>query len=401
MMADLVALGTVMSTNLCGGAQMPFRSGRVDAIEAGKTTGVPAPETDLEETLLFFERAGFDMVDAIGLTACGHTLGSVHHGGFPEAVDESFVTPNNTNGGSNFDTTRGVFDPNVLGEYLNGTGTKGGPLVNSYNDTMNSDKRLYESDKNATMHALFAQGTGFLATCAELMGRAINTVPAGVQLSEPITVMPVKPVNVTYDFSEDGKLMLSGKIRILTPAGSSPPQSLTLRMSDDETKLEREVDTGSSVFGRSGSEFGTTTYFPFSLSGPAIQNATSFSFQAPDVPEQTFRIDSQAFVVPSLTVLSGTALNVTVADCQKSSCEDLTIHVSAPTTQRGTLAPKMSELDMVLSEVKKERRLLSKLPGKGSSLTPFWLMEGKLAGKVKGPELVSPLAAFTLLNFED
>jgi catalase (peroxidase I) len=79
--ADLVALGTVMSNNLCGGAQMPFRAGRVDATEAGKTTGVPAPETDLEETLLFFERAGFDNVDAIGLTACGHTLGSVHHVG--------------------------------------------------------------------------------------------------------------------------------------------------------------------------------------------------------------------------------------------------------------------------------------------------------------------------------
>ncbi|KAI4938131.1 hypothetical protein J4E85_000570 [Alternaria conjuncta] len=374
-----------MSNNLCGGTQMPFRPGRVDAIEAGKTTGVPAPETDLEETLLFFERAGFDKVDAIGLTACGHTMGSVHHGGFPEAVDESFVTPNNTNGGSNFDTTRGVFDPNVLGEYLNGTGTKGGPLVNSYNDTMNSDKRLYESDKNATMRTLFAQGTGFLATCAELMGRAINTVPTAVQLSEPITVMPVKPVNVTYDFSGDGKLMLSGKIRILTPAGSSPPQSLTLRMSDDETELEPEVEIGSSVFGRSGGEYGTTTYFPFSLSGPAIQNATSFSVQAPESREQAFQTHSQVFVVPSLTVLSGTALNVTVADCQKSSCEDLTIRISAPITQRGTLAPKMSEMDMVLSGVKQERRVCTMCEGQvvlpdvpTGLVTIEAFMEGKL-----------------------
>jgi catalase (peroxidase I) len=58
---------------------MPYRAGRIDATEAGITTGVPAPETDLEETLLFFERAGFNKVDAIGLTACGHTMGSVHH----------------------------------------------------------------------------------------------------------------------------------------------------------------------------------------------------------------------------------------------------------------------------------------------------------------------------------
>ncbi|KAI4645777.1 hypothetical protein J4E93_005355 [Alternaria ventricosa] len=266
-------------------ANVSAGTGGIDAsigFETAREENKGTPETDLEETLLFFERAGFDKVDAIGLTACGHTLGSVHHGGFPEAVDDSFVTPNNTNGGSNFDTTRGVFDPNVLGEYLNGTGTKGGPLVNSYNDTMNSDKRLYESDKNATMRALFAQGTAFLDTCAELMGRAINTVPAGVQLRESIAIMPVKPFNTTFDFGQDGKLMLSGKVRILTPAGSSPPQSLTLRMSDHEMQLEPEIETGSSVFGRSGGEYGTTTYFPFSLSGPAIRNATSFSVQAPE-----------------------------------------------------------------------------------------------------------------------
>jgi catalase (peroxidase I) len=77
--ADLIAIGTAMSTNLCSGRKMPYRSGRIDATSAGITTGVPAPETPLDETLEQFERAGFDRVDAIGLTACGHTMGSVHH----------------------------------------------------------------------------------------------------------------------------------------------------------------------------------------------------------------------------------------------------------------------------------------------------------------------------------
>jgi catalase (peroxidase I) len=77
--ADLVALGTVMSMGLCGGLRVPYRPGRIDAAQADPTTGVPAPETDLEETLVFFERAGFNQVDSIGLTACGHTMGSVHH----------------------------------------------------------------------------------------------------------------------------------------------------------------------------------------------------------------------------------------------------------------------------------------------------------------------------------
>lgn len=80
-MADLVALGTVMSVNLCSSSDsgakktVPFRPGRIDASHADPTTGVPEPGTSLEETLAQFDRAGFDQVDAIGLTACGHTLG--------------------------------------------------------------------------------------------------------------------------------------------------------------------------------------------------------------------------------------------------------------------------------------------------------------------------------------
>lgn len=79
--SDLVAIGTAMSMSLCGGHKLPFRPGRIDAIAADPTTGVPAPETDLNTTLLYFARAGFDRSDAIGLTACGHTMGSVHHVG--------------------------------------------------------------------------------------------------------------------------------------------------------------------------------------------------------------------------------------------------------------------------------------------------------------------------------
>lgn len=77
--ADLLALGTAMSNNLCGGTNLPYRAGRIDATAAGLTTGVPAPETSLDETLEQFSRAGFNTVDAIAFTACGHTLGSVHH----------------------------------------------------------------------------------------------------------------------------------------------------------------------------------------------------------------------------------------------------------------------------------------------------------------------------------
>lgn len=129
-------------------------------------------------------------------------------------VPESAVTPNNTNGGSNFDTTRAEFDTRVVHEYIDWTGNRGGPLVTTDNITTRSDLRLYESDGNATMQALYDAGDGFLGTCVDLMGRMINTVPAGVDLGPPISPMEVKPINVTFDLDGEGNLEFSGKIRV-------------------------------------------------------------------------------------------------------------------------------------------------------------------------------------------
>lgn len=77
-MADLIAISVSVSVGNCGGPQIPVRGGRIDATEAGPF-GVPAPDTDLHTTLQYFANSGFNQVDSIGLTACGHTMGSVHH----------------------------------------------------------------------------------------------------------------------------------------------------------------------------------------------------------------------------------------------------------------------------------------------------------------------------------
>ncbi|KAH7382761.1 hypothetical protein DE146DRAFT_793141 [Phaeosphaeria sp. MPI-PUGE-AT-0046c] len=265
--------------------------------------------------------------------------GSVHHGGFPDVVDESAVTPTNTNGGSNFDTTRGIFDPNVVSEYVQWTGNRGGPLVTSNNETTRSDLRLYESDSNATMRALFAQGNDFLQTCVDLMSRAMNTVPAGVQLGETISAIPLKPVNVTFDFDSNGTLELAGKIRVLSPAGKSPPSTLSIRMANQSGIFEPEHLTGTSVFERNGDIYGVTSYFPFSLAGADLRGTKSFSITAPNMPLQSFDIRSDIFVVPSLTTLSGTTLNATIAILPHYSCRDITLRVAVPVPQVGTLAP--------------------------------------------------------------
>jgi hypothetical protein len=124
------------------------------------------------------------------------------------------VTPNNTNGGVNFDTSRGVFDSLVVHEYIDGTGQQGGPLVTSFNETSRSDLRLYESDGNKTMKELYDIGDVFQDICVQVMGRMINTVPSAVSLQGPISPLPIKPINVTWDFDSDRQLTLSGKIRV-------------------------------------------------------------------------------------------------------------------------------------------------------------------------------------------
>jgi len=341
--ADLVAMGSVISNSLCGGGVVPFRPGRIDAIPNPNTgTGVPAPESDLDETLTFFERSGFDRTDAIAFTACGHTMGSVHRGGFPNVVDASAISPTNTNGGVNFDTTRGVFDNRVVQEYVDWTGQCGGPLVTTSNVTTQSDLRLYESDNNATMQSLYAQGnSGFLNTCVKLFEKAINTVPSGVQLGDQITPLAIKPINVTFDL-QNASLVLSGNIRILTPVNQQPPASLTLRFASKTLQVPAVIATGFSIFGN-------TTYFPFSVTGKDALTP-SFTVSGPSISAQTFQLPTQAAVIPSMTTLTGSSLNATIAVLQ-GKCSDYSVSFAAPVVQPLTLAPKIVAATVTLQSL--------------------------------------------------
>ncbi|KAI0485738.1 heme peroxidase [Xylaria cf. heliscus] len=345
-MADLVALGTVMSVNLCGGRYIPFRPGRVDALEADPTTGVPEPGTTIEETLGQFERAGINQVDAIALTACGHTLGSVHHSGFPEVSDNSTVSPNNTNGGINFDTTRGTFDGRVVREYVDGTGARGGALVTSYNATSRSDLRLYESDGNATMRALYTRGEpGFLDTCVDLLGRMIDTVPAHVHLRDPIWPMGVKPVNVTWDVAGNGRLVLSGRIRILDKARQDRTVTIVFSNGYKET-LSTENATGTSVFG-------STQFAPFIIDHSRISGSSSFSIVARGLEAEKFDIQDDYSIVPSLSTVEdgGTSVKVTIAVRKGAKDSGLSARITVPTTQPLTLGPKISSAEITLRKV--------------------------------------------------
>ncbi|KAJ7138643.1 heme peroxidase [Mycena filopes] len=222
--ADVLALGAVIAIEKCGGPQIPFRGGRIDATEPN-SPGVPQPEETLDSHIAAFSRQGFTQEEMIGLVACGHTFGGVQHAPFPNIVPV-LNDPNSVEDVAHFDTTDTHFDNNVATEYISGTTLN--PLVVGFNDTTNSDKRIFGSDGNVTMtscvsspHLAFANSPElFASTCSALLARMLDTVPNGVQLSDVITPLPVKPGGLTFTL-DSGVLQLTGGVRFWNLAANA------------------------------------------------------------------------------------------------------------------------------------------------------------------------------------
>ncbi|KZV97982.1 heme peroxidase [Exidia glandulosa HHB12029] len=219
-LADIVALGLVYSVENCGGPEIPFRGGRVDASEPN-VPGVPEPHQDLPSHIAAFSRLGFTQEEMIGLVACGHTIGGVQNSAFPNLVPK-LNDPKNTQSSTHFDSTDFNFDNTVATEYISGTTTN--PLVVAANDTMNSDKRIFAADGNVTMSAFARSPELFADTCAKLFARMINIVPRDVEAGMTDIVQPlsVRPHGVSVVHDVDAKVLsLSGEVRLWSTANSS------------------------------------------------------------------------------------------------------------------------------------------------------------------------------------
>ncbi|KAF7343034.1 Peroxidase [Mycena venus] len=224
--ADTLALGTVIAVEFCGGPQIPFRGGRVDATEPN-LPGVPEPEQTLDSHIATFAKQGFTQDEMIGLVACGHTFGGVQHAPFPDIVPE-LNDPNSTESVAHFDSTNTHFDNNIATEYISGTTQN--PLVVGFNDTTNSDRRIFGSDGNVTMLSFANSPELFASRCSELFARMLDTVPSGIQLSDVITPLPVKPSNLKFTLDGD-ILQFSGGVRFWNLTDN--PNRVALLLWDD------------------------------------------------------------------------------------------------------------------------------------------------------------------------
>ncbi|KAF8188883.1 heme peroxidase [Mycena galopus ATCC 62051] len=216
--ADAIALGLVIAVENCGGPEIAFRGGRIDS-KVPNNPGVPQPQEDLDTHIAEFARQGFTQTEMIGLVACGHTFGGVQHSFFPDIVNV-ITDPTDTDSVAHFDTTFVTFDNNIATEYIAGTTLD--PLVVGFNDTTNSDKRIFGSDANVTMLSFANSADLFASTCADLFARMLDTVPSDVQLTDVITPLPVKPSEVNLIMDGDS-LQLHGFVRIWNTTEAATP----------------------------------------------------------------------------------------------------------------------------------------------------------------------------------
>ncbi|KAJ3774694.1 heme peroxidase [Lentinula raphanica] len=375
-MADMIALGVITSIGSCSSPSIhvPLRGGRIDATEGG-AFGVPAPETDIQTTLDQFEQAGFNQQDSIALTACGHTLGSVHHAGFPQVVGPEAVTPNNTGGGEHFDSTLDVFDILVVNEYLEGTGKRGGPLVTTDNVTVRSDLRLYESDNNATMRGLSDSTEHFVSRCISLMARMLDTVPSSTVLSDVISPVDVKPVNVSLDLMEDESgqhILFSGFIRVMSRRTSVIDLVVRISWLDrtgrsssvfvTEAKYDAAVQKGSGMFGDTFFHAFNTTIDPslgISFFNVTVNDPTTNQSDVSADIVSGYPIEDRVFLMKSRSTVDdeGNAGVTAAVRLAALFCSDYLTYYhrfvySHHDILPGTMSPSISTLSLQLTSLK-------------------------------------------------
>ncbi|KAJ6596113.1 heme peroxidase [Mycena sp. CBHHK59/15] len=233
--ADALALRAIMAVENCGGPEIAFRGGRVDAAVPNQP-GVPEPQEGLDSHIGSFSRQGFTKEEMIGLVACGAT------------------------------------------EYISGTTQN--PLVVGLNDTTNSDKRIFGSDGNATMEAFAQSPDLFASTCANLFARLLDTVPKGVQLTDVITPLPVKPntIKLIYDAATE-TIAFSGEVRLWdVPANLSRVVRMLWDDRSGSTSTANNITLSAGSIIHIGSRHTATWYFfnPFPLSASSGVSSIRF-----------------------------------------------------------------------------------------------------------------------------
>lgn len=89
----------------------------------------------------------------------------------------------------------------------------------------------------------------------------IDTVPAAVTLSDPITPMKWQGVDIMLDISSSSVVSVSGLIRNLYTTGTTPPETVYYTTAASGVNSTTQISDMRS--GSGASIFGSTIYYPF------------------------------------------------------------------------------------------------------------------------------------------
>ncbi|KAM5373013.1 hypothetical protein ACJZ2D_007224 [Fusarium nematophilum] len=337
--SDLLAMSVIVSHSACGGTtKIPFRYGRVDAPEGGPF-GVPEASTPLDITLARFKAAGYDREDMITLVACGHSLGGVHSVDFPEISPGDTDPYNDTV--THFDSSPDQFDNRIATEYVKGTTAN--PLVIGSNNTLNSDKRIFGSDRNRTMKAMARKPSQFESKCAKVFSRMIDTVPKGVRLSSPIEAIDIKPYISELYLNDDGNLTFAGRVRVRTTKGAKAgrdPADLAAHLTYSDRRGKGSIVIQAEKASASTGLKKKTTY---TNSGRGYPVNDAFLYQKP------------ASCVSRTSVNGFRPMNATIAVLQDRASDPVSLDVVRIERRQGTLV-RLLEKETISFEKTGEHR---------------------------------------------
>lgn len=216
-LSDVIAAATYALTRSCSNISVAVRGGRVDATGAGPLGAVPQPQNAIGIFRNQFARMGLDDKGMIQFVACGHSIGGVHGADHPEITNQDLA---------NFDTTPAILDNRIATEYVSNTTLDALIVGPSINNKRNSDFKVFNADRNATIKSLAADPQLFANVCQSIFQTMIDMVPAGTPLSNPVTPYDVKPYALQLTLLDGGSsLRFTGDIRVrITQRGVSQVQ---------------------------------------------------------------------------------------------------------------------------------------------------------------------------------
>ncbi|KAH0846544.1 hypothetical protein AYO21_11301 [Fonsecaea monophora] len=338
-MADLINVGLYQAVRACGGPIVPVRAGRVDATGPGPV-GVPQPTDPMPQMIGEFRRMGFSPEEMVAMVACGHSIGGVHSEEHPD-----IVPPGSTPlGVQDLDSTNATFDNAVVTEYLDGTTRN--PLVVGANPKAYSDGRIFGLNDRQTVSGL-ADPYAYANACSGIFAKMINTVPAGVQLSDVIAPYELKPSNLQLNVAADGQnLQFTGELRIHTNSLPSSSISSVQVVYKDRTGAAGDGYTiQASVLGDANGFDDTFTFYGFEGTIPASTSISSFTVivSLTSGSTQTFDNNGQGYAISDKIFAQTSYSSLAAADA--SDNQQLTVYAAARTGE--TYDPVTLSVDLI------------------------------------------------------